>query len=52
MSLAVLGQNDQNGNIHFLFLLFELCLTEMLPPVLKYMRATHTATAYLATNDD
>ena len=44
--------DDQNGNIHFLFLLVELCLIEMSPFILKYVRATHTTVAYLVTNDD
>ena len=53
MSLAVLPHwDDQNGNIHFIFLLVEFCLIEMLPSILKYVRATHTIVAYLATNDD
>ena len=53
MSLAVLPHwDDQNGNINFLFLLVELCLIEMLPSILKYVRATHTTVGYVATNDD
>ena len=44
--------DDQNGNIHFLVLLVELYLIEMLPSILKYVQATHTTVAYLATNDD
>ena len=53
MSLAVLPHwDDQNGNINFLFLLVEFCLIEMLPSILKYVRATHIIVAYLATNDD
>ena len=38
MFLAVfLHWDDQNGNIHFLFLLVELCLIEMLSSILKYV---------------
>ena len=53
MFLAVLTYwDDQNGNIHFLLLLVELRLIEILSPILKYVRATHTTVAYLVTNDD
>ena len=53
MSLAVLPHwDDQNGNIPFIFLLVELCVTEMLPSILKYVWGTHTIVVYLATNDD
>ena len=58
MFLAVLPHwDDQNVNIHFLFLLVELSLIEMLLPILKYVRATHTTVAYLViaflvTHDD
>ena len=53
MSPAVLPHwDDQKGNINFQFLLVELCVIEMSPSILKYVRATHTIVAYLATNYD
>ena len=53
MFLAVLPHwDDQNGNINFIFLLVELCIIEMLPSILKYVRVTYTTVAYLVTNDD
>ena len=52
MFLAVLPHwDDKKGNRYFLFLLVELGLIEMLPSIIKYVRAIHTTVSYLVAND-